>query len=89
MHKILSNFLLQFLFTVFNNRESKLKVVLLFRTFFEAFVYDKARYFCNVFDARTLLPSSYFWFYKFTSENVHHTLITPKTKFTSSSKWPK
>ena len=30
----------------------------------------KARYFCNVFDARTLLPCSHFWFYKFTSENV-------------------
>ena len=32
--------------------------------------YDKARYFRNVFYYRTLLSSSYFSFYKSTSENV-------------------
>ena len=50
--------------------------------------HDKARYFCNVFDARTLFPFSYFWFHKFTSENVRRIVITPKTKFISSSRWP-
>ena len=39
-----------------NHRESKLKVSPLFGTFFKI-SYDKPRYFCNVFDARTLLPS--------------------------------
>ena len=30
--------------------------------------------------SRTLLPSRYFWFYKFTSEDIRCILITPKTK---------
>ena len=38
--------------------------------------------FGNVFGARTLA------FYKLTSENVLRILNTPKTKFTSSSRWP-
>ena len=50
--------------------------------------HDKAILFCNVFEARTLLPSNYFWFYKFTSENIRRILITPKTKFDSFSRWP-
>ena len=52
-----------------NYRESKLKVFPLFRTFLRL-SYDKASYFSNVFDAQTFLSSSYFWLYKFTSENV-------------------
>ena len=45
-----------------------MKAFLLFRTLF---FYDKGTIkFFNVFDPRTLLPSNYFWFYKFTSENV-------------------
>ena len=70
-----------------NYRESKLKVFLFFRTF-SKLSYDRAMYFCNVFEARTLLPSSYFSFYKFTSENVRRILITTKTKSTSSSRCP-
>ena len=34
------------------------------------------------------MPSRQHMFYKFTSENVRRILITPKTKFTSSSMWP-
>ena len=46
-----------------NNRESTLKVFVLFRAFFLSFLYQKARNFCNVFDTQTLLLSRYFWFY--------------------------
>ena len=75
---LLSNFVPQFIFFQYleNYRESKLKVFTLFRTVFEAVSYDKARYFCKIF--------TYFWFYKFSSENIRRILITPKTKFTDS-----
>ena len=78
----LTNFL-----SVIIYRESKIKVFMLFRTF-SKLSYDKTRYFWNVFDVRTLLPNSHFWFYEFTSENFRHILITPKTKFTSFLRWP-
>ena len=80
-------FLLQFLFTVFRKLPRKVQSTYNIRTFLKP-PYDEARYFCNVFDAPTLLPFSYFWFYKFTLENVRCILIPPKTKVTYSSRCP-
>ena len=63
LHLIFSNILSLFLLTVFRKlqRKSKLKVIMLFRISLKL-SYDKATYFCNVFDARTLLPPSYLRF---------------------------
>ena len=65
-----------------NYRVSTLKVVfLMFRTFFWNFL--MIRYFCHA----SSFATSYLWFHKLTSENVRRILITPKTKFTCSSRW--
>lgn len=45
-----------FIYSKTDYRESKLKVFLLFRTFFCKLSCDKARYLSNIFDAQTLLP---------------------------------
>ena len=59
-----------------NYRVSSLKVV-----FFWNFL--MIRYFCHA----SSFATSYLWFHKLTSENVRRILITPKTKFTCSSRW--
>ena len=41
-----------------------------------------------VFFALENFCHSYFLFYKFSSESVRRILISPKTKFTTSSRWP-